>query len=140
MKKTSLMWAATFYAILYSASLLYIGHVYGQGSLYPYQRGPEYFLFPAVYLILLGMSVFLVREREYNTSKSYYAMGIVTLALSCLLWGRSVVILSQGGIDMEDPVDMYIYPGVVFCFSVLISVIYVACAVRTQKENRSIRQ
>lgn len=140
MKKTLLIWASTLFTILYSASLLYIGHVYGQASHYIYPRGPKYFLFPVVYLILFGISVFLVREREFNTSKSYYGMGIVTLAHSCLLWVRCWLLFSRGAIDMEDPIDMYIYPGVVFCISVIISIIYFVCAVRTQKENRSIKQ
>lgn len=134
MKKKLLIWNVIFYAVLYSISLLYVGYEYGELSYIPY-NGPEYFILPAVYLVLLVIGIFLVREWEYLKSKSYYTMGAITLAYSCLLWGSRLFFFFQGRLD-ADHWDVYVYPAAVFCFSVIISVIYIIVAIKTQKENR----
>lgn len=137
MKKALLTLSVIFYTILYSASLLYIGYEYGESAQYPYPNGPEYYILPAIYLILLVISVFLVHRWEYSESKSYYKMGIFTLAYGCLTWGSRLFFYFQGRMTMSDYLDIYVYPGVVFVFSVIISVIYFVCGAKTQRENES---
>ena len=137
MKKSLLKWAVIFYAIMYSVSLLYIGYEYGEGSLNPYPRGAEYFILPVINLIFLGISVYFVREREYLESKHYYRMGTIALVCGGLTWGSRLFFYSQGRMTTADHLDIYVYPGIVFCLSFLIAIIYFTCARITRKEAKS---
>lgn len=136
MKKFLLSWNVVFYGNLYSAALLYAGYKYGESSQFIYPRGPEYFILPVVYLSLLGISIYIVREREYCKKKSYYAMGAFTLVISCLQWGRRLFFYSQGRMTQATSLDIYVFPATLFFFSVLICVSYFVCAVKTQKEAK----
>ena len=133
MKKNLLISNVVLYAILYSISLVYMGYEYGEGSLFPYPRGPEYLLLPAVYLILLLRGIFLALDRGYGTSKSYSMMAIVTLAYPSLLWGSWLFFYYQGRMTSASVVDIVLYPAVLLAVSVAISILYFICAIRTRK-------
>lgn len=136
MKEELLKWNINFYGILYSASMLYTGYEYGEASHYPISRGPEYFIYPAVYLIFFFVARRLLREREYVKGKSYFAIGFVTLACVCLDWGSRLYFYNQGRMTLANHLDIYVYPAVLAFFSVLISVCYFICAAKTWKEDK----
>ena len=138
--KKLVAWNSVLYAILYSVSLLYIGYQYGEASQYPYPRGPEYFIFPAVYLVLLIISIFLSSHYnyEYCTSKSYCAMAFATLGFICIYWGMTLLAHSQGRFQDPSDLNLILYPGVLFVFSVAIAVIYFICAAKVRKRNKEV--
>ena len=133
MKKTLLMWAGAIHAIMYSVSLLYIGYKFG--ILLPYPDWPGLFIFPAIDLIFLGISTYLVREREYLESKHYCWIGFVTLGFGIWKLGSRLFFYYQGMI--EEYVDYYVHPIVTFCLYFIVSIIYFTCARMTRKESTS---
>ena len=137
MKKSLLIWAVIFHAIMYSVALWYVGYHFGKNALLPSSRPAEFFIFVVVELILLVISIFLVREREYAECKHYCRLGTVTLVYGCWKLGSRLYFHSQGRM-VEDPVDIYIYPILVFCLSLIISIIYFVCAVKTLPESSEI--
>ena len=138
MKKTLLMWAVAFHAIMYSVSLLYTGHEYGEVSRYSI-IGLQYFLLPAIDLIFLGISAYLVREREYLESKHYCWIGFITLGFGIWKLGSRLFLYYKGMYNggPSDDMDIFVYPGMVFCLYSIISIIYFACARMTRKESKS---
>lgn len=137
MKKSLLIWTNAFHAIMYSISLLYIGYEYGEGSLLLHPRGLEYFIFPAIDVILLIIGLSLLHNREYVKSKSYLRMGIVTLILGIWKLGSRLFFYYQGMMDgTSEYLDFFVYPGIAFCLYIIISIFYFVCASITFKEDQ----
>lgn len=130
MKKPLVVINVVLYAILYSLSLLYIGYEYGEGLLFPYPRGPEYLVLPAVYLILLLVELYLGLGHGYRRKRDLLAMAAITLVYASVLWASRLFFYSQGRMTMSTDLDIYWYPGTMFVASLVISAIYVICAVR----------
>ena len=131
--KKLLEWNVVFYAVQYSMSLFYVGFEYGEGSLFPYPRGLEYIILPAMCLVFLLLGIHFAKNHEYGTSKSYYTIAAVTLLLSSLLWGCLLFFYFQERMTNASIMDIVVYPGSMFAFSVIIFVLYLVCAVRTRK-------
>lgn len=134
MKKTLLTWNVIFYAIQYSVSLLYVGYEYGESSHYTYPPDLEWFIFPAVYLVLMVIGIHLVREWEYSPKKSYIKMAIFTLVFISSFWGAWLYFYFQGETN-PSYIEIVLFPATLFVCSVVISVIYFVCAAKTPKEN-----
>lgn len=135
MKKSLLIWAIIFHAIMYSVSLLYIGYKFGITALLPYpQKGLDLFIFPAADLILLIIGLSLFNNREYGESKHYLRMGIATLAFGSWKLGSRLFFYYQGRISGY--VDYCVYPIVAFCLYLIISIFYFVCAARTASERQ----
>lgn len=137
MKKTLLMWNVILYAITYSVSLLYVGFKYGEW--YPYITGLEYFLFPIVYLILLIIGHYLMKNHRDNSVRSYCVMAIVTLTFISLLWGVWLIAYFQGRMPSATFMDIVLFPAVLFFFSVMISIFYFICAAQTRKHIQEVK-
>ena len=144
MKRILLASNAKLYAIMAGVSLLWVGFVFGvqfqiydhnnyRGTYYPW----EFFLFPAVYLILHRIALHLESEREYDSGKGYYAMAIFTLGSMTLYW---VVLLInrfpdlQNGIENIPFVEIVAFPAMLFVISAIIAVLYFICAAQTRKD------
>lgn len=130
--KKLLSWNVVFYAIQYSVSLFYIGYEYGEGSLFPYSKGLEYIILPAVCLVFLLFGIHFVKNYEYGTPKSYYTIAAVTLLFSSSLWGCLLFFYFQERMTSASIMDIVIYPGSMLAFAVVIFVLYLVCAARTK--------
>ena len=144
MKRFLLASNAKLYALMIGISLLWAGFAFGvkfQINTYinywdtPYPI--EFFLFPAVYLILHRIALHLESEREYASGKGYYAMAIFTLGSMTLYW---VVLLInrfpdlQHGIENIPFVEIVVFPAMLFVISAIIAVLYFICAAQTRKD------
>ena len=132
MKKTLLTWNVIFYAIQYSVSLWYVGYEY---AVLPPAYSRQWFIFPAVYLVLMVIGIHLVREWEYSPKKSYIKMAIFTLVFISSFWGAWLYFYFQGRMTSASYIDIVLFPATLFVCSVVISVIYFVCAAKTPKEN-----
>ena len=144
MKRILLASNAKLYAIMAGVSLLWVGFVFGvqfqiydhnnyRGTYYPW----EFFLFPAVYLILHRIGLHLEKEHEYASGKGYYVMAIFTLVFITQYWVRVLINRFpdlQSGKENTFFVGIVVFPAILFLFSGIISVLYFICAVQTRKE------
>lgn len=139
MKKVLMTWNVVLYFVLYSISLLYVGFYFGVRHQNPYGPALEFFLFPVVYLLLLILGGYLLKNQQYCSGKSCCLMASVTLVFISSIWGLWLANRFQ---DLHEEaadiiyLDIILYPGVLFFFSVVISIIYLICAARIRIENR----
>ena len=136
--KSLLITNVVFYAIQYSMSMFYFGYACGESSQYPLPAGRlDHIIYPAACLIFLLIGIYFVRTHEYREPKSYCIMASVTFLGSALLWGGLQFFYYRGQRPRDTIVDQWIFPGVLFVCAVIISVIYLICAVRAKRGEES---
>lgn len=137
MKKDLLTASVVGYLVLWHISLFYAAFEIGAISTTPLPGGYDLLLIPFGFLILSLISLYIRREREYNSVNTYVIMALVTLAYSGIhpgvLWsgywyGHPI----RGGWN-----DIVLYPAVTLSIAVLIALFYLICAVVTYKEEKS---
>lgn len=134
-----------FYGLLFLLSLFYaayqegihFGILYGHRNREYYEFDVQCLVLPAIWLILLLVSVHFLLEREFKKTIAYWVMGLSTLALALLILISRLVIHAQGRLGTFTPVlDVYIYPIGVMLISILILINYIRCAVETSREDK----
>ena len=130
------------YGFMYSLSMLNIGLYYGARWNNYYRPGLEGVVLPIVHLILLLWGLYLLHRKQHVTPLGYCSLGVVTLLHMALLLAFSFIASFMHHGTWPD----FITPNgdwywiAVLILSLVICVIYIVCAVLTNREYKEIRR